>query len=80
MEIKVLGPGCRKCKAVEEAARAALVELGIEGTVEKITDADSILDYDVLITPGLVINGKVKVFGRVPSKDEIMVWLKEEAK
>lgn len=78
MEIKILGPGCKNCQALEARVKEVLAELGLEASVEKVTDMQEIMRYDVLMTPGLVVNGKVKVFGRVPSHDEIRDWLKAE--
>lgn len=78
MEIKVLGPGCKNCLAVEARVKEVLTELGLTAQVEKVTDMQEIMHYDVLMTPGLVINGKVKVFGRVPSHDEIRKWIAAE--
>ncbi|MEM5245116.1 thioredoxin family protein, partial [Thermoanaerobacter sp. CM-CNRG TB177] len=64
MDIKILGMGCAKCKALEENTKAALQELGIEAEVEKVQDLNKIIEY-VMITPALVINEEVKVAGRV---------------
>ncbi|NCB07373.1 MAG: thioredoxin family protein [Bacteroidia bacterium] len=71
MEIKVLGTGCPKCQALEKAAKAAVEELGIEAEVIKEEDIYKIMGYGVMRTPGLVINGKVAVAGRLPSVSEI---------
>jgi len=71
MEIKVLGPGCPNCQRLEKYTRAALAGLGIQATVSKITNMQEIMSYDVFATPGLVINGKTVVSGRVPSQAEI---------
>lgn len=79
MEIKVLGPGCINCKTLEMRTREALQELNIAATVEHISDFDKFIDYNVFRTPGLVINEKLKVSGRVPSKEEIKKWIEEEA-
>ncbi|MDH7577732.1 MAG: thioredoxin family protein [Bacillota bacterium] len=76
MEIKILGTGCAKCKKLEEAAREAVAELGIEATISKVQDLDKILEYDVMMTPGLVIDEEVKCFGRIPTRDEIKGWLR----
>lgn len=76
MEIKVLGPGCKKCKATKDAIREVVSELGLEATVEEITDMSEIMKYNVLTTPGVVIDGKVISKGKVPSKKEIEGWLK----
>ena len=71
MEIKVLGGGCANCKRLEKVTRQVLEELGIEATVTKVTDFREIMTYEILTTPGLVIDGKVVSSGRVPSKAEI---------
>lgn len=71
MKIEVLGMGCAKCAKLEENARAAVAALGLEATVEHVKDMDRILDYGVLITPGLVVDGKVVASGRVPSREDI---------
>ncbi|MBO8128512.1 MAG: TM0996/MTH895 family glutaredoxin-like protein [Peptococcaceae bacterium] len=79
MDIKILGPGCRKCKALEKEVREVVSEMGIEANIEKVTDVNEITSYNVFMTPGLVVNGKVLVSGRVPKRDEIKKWLQEEA-
>lgn len=76
MDIKILGMGCPKCKALEENARKAVEELGIEAKIEKITDIKEISKYKVMITPALVINGEVKASGKVLSSEEIKNFLK----
>ena len=78
MEIKVLGPGCRNCEALEKAVKEAVKELNLEVNIVKITDMDKIMEHDIMMTPGLVVNGNVKVFGRVPKKDEVVKWIQEE--
>ena len=77
MEIKVLGPGCPKCKQTEQNVENALAETGVDATVEKITDVMEIAGYGVFGTPSVVIDGEVKSVGKVPSKDEIKTWLEE---
>jgi small redox-active disulfide protein 2 len=79
MNIKILGMGCAKCKALEENTKAALQELGIEAEVEKVQDLNKIIEY-VMITPALVINEEVKVAGRVATKDEIKKYIEEYTK
>ena len=71
MKIEVLGMGCAKCAKLEENARAAVAALGLEATVEHVKDMDRILDYGVMITPGLVVDGKVLAAGKVPSSEDI---------
>lgn len=71
MEIKVLGTGCPKCKALEKAAKDAVSESGIEAVVTKEEDILKIMGYGVMSTPALVVNGNVEIKGRVPSVEEI---------
>lgn len=78
MKIKILGTGCMKCEKLEKETINALAELGVVADVEKVTELDKILEHDVMMTPGLVVNEKVKVFGRVPRREEIKKWIKEE--
>ncbi len=75
MDIKVLGTGCMKCKKLYEEADAAIKQLGIRATLAKVEDLKEIMTYKVLMTPALVINGEVKVAGRVPSAAELTSWL-----
>ncbi|EFL52389.1 redox-active disulfide protein 2 [Solidesulfovibrio fructosivorans JJ]] len=76
MEIKVLGPGCAKCKEAEKLVREAVDEAGVTATVEKVSDFQQIAGYGVFSTPAIVIDGEVKVVGKVPSKSELLSWLK----
>jgi small redox-active disulfide protein 2 len=71
MEIKVLGPGCPKCKTLEKMTREVVEENNIEAVVEKVDDIMKIMEYGIMRTPGMVINGKVAFSGRVPSKEEL---------
>ena len=75
MEIKILGVGCPNCKRLEKNAHAALANLGVEATVTKVTDMGDILAYDILSTPGLVIDEKVVSSGRVPNTAEITTMI-----
>jgi small redox-active disulfide protein 2 len=72
MDIKILGTGCPTCKRLEKVARAAIVEMELEATLTKVTDWDDILAYDILSTPGLVVDEKVVSSGRVPSRAEVV--------
>ena len=71
MEIKILGTGCANCKNLETATRKAVEELGVEATVVKEEDIMKIMGYGIMRTPGLVIDEKVVLSGRVPSVSEI---------
>ncbi len=71
MKIEVLGPGCKNCSALEEATNEALSQLGLDASVEKVTDYGKIAGYGVMSTPALVVDGEVRSVGRVPSVDEI---------
>ncbi len=70
-KLQILGTGCPKCKKLAENAEAAAKELGIEFEIEKITDINEIMKFGVMMTPALVVDGDVKVVGKVPSPDEI---------
>lgn len=70
-KIQILGTGCPKCKKLTENAEAAAKALGIEYTIEKVTDLDKIMSFGVMITPALAIDGQVKVVGKVPSVEEL---------
>lgn len=78
MEIKVLGPGCAKCKKVEKTVRDVVDEVGAAATVDKVTDMMEIAKHGVVTTPAVVVNGVVKSAGKVPKADEIRAWLEEE--
>jgi small redox-active disulfide protein 2 len=73
--IKVLGSGCPNCKRVEALSHQAADALKLDVEVIKVTDYNQILDYNILSTPGLVINEKVVCSGRIPSLEEIKTWL-----
>lgn len=77
MEIKVLGTGCAKCRAVENEVREVLGELGIDAEVEEVKDMAKILQYKVMMTPGLVIDGKVVSSGHVPSRADVRKLIQE---
>jgi small redox-active disulfide protein 2 len=79
MEIKVLGPGCSNCFKLEELAKTAVKELGLEATVVKITDIGQIAMHGIMSTPGLVVNGKLKHSGKpLPNPDKVKDLIKEE--
>ncbi|HZJ80457.1 MAG TPA: thioredoxin family protein [Dysgonamonadaceae bacterium] len=71
MEIKVLGTGCKKCNELEKATREAVAALGIDANIEKEEDIMKIMEYGVMRTPALVVDGKVLVSGKAPNAEEI---------
>ena len=74
-EIKVLGPGCPKCVQLMKQTEQAVQELGLECSVEKIVDIQQITSYGVMMTPALVVDGQVKMSGKVPSLDDLKKML-----
>jgi small redox-active disulfide protein 2 len=74
-DIKVLGPGCKRCQTTEDMVRAAANELGIAASVEKITDYAEMAKYGIASTPGIVIDGKVVHAGGLPRDDDLKRWL-----
>ena len=70
-KIQVLGPGCTKCKMLAHNTEQALLDLGLEYELEKVTDIDEIMNYGVMMTPALVVDGEVKFVGKVPSIADI---------
>jgi small redox-active disulfide protein 2 len=78
MQIKVLGPGCQKCHALERTVREVIQEMDLAADIVEVKDINEIVSHGVLLTPGLVINGKVKSSGKVLSKNEIKKYIKQE--
>jgi small redox-active disulfide protein 2 len=74
-KVKILGSGCANCKKLEAVARDAANTAGVAADFEKVTDMKAILAYDLLSTPGLVIDGQVVCSGRIPTKAEVQQWL-----
>jgi small redox-active disulfide protein 2 len=76
MKIQILGTGCPKCKQLAENADTAAKELGVEYEIEKITDINDIMSFGIMMTPGIAIDGEVKMSGKVSTVEEIKDWLK----
>ena len=76
MIIEVLGPGCSKCKQLEKDVNSALKELGVTAEVSKVQDIQKIMSYKIMSTPALVIDGQVKIAGRLPRKAELISLIK----
>ncbi|MDP3243809.1 MAG: thioredoxin family protein [Reyranella sp.] len=75
-DVKILGPGCKRCDAAAEMVKTEAVKLGIEVTVEKVTDYAAIAGYGIASTPGIVVEGKVVHAGGLPRQDAIAGWLR----
>lgn len=76
MKIQVLGTGCPKCTQLAENADTAARELGVEYELEKVTDINDIVSFGIMMTPGLMVDGEVKMSGKVASVEEIKEWLR----
>lgn len=74
-QIKVLGPGCKRCQATEEMVTAEAARLGVAVSVEKVTDYAAIAGYGIMSTPGIVIDGKVVHAGGLPKAEDVATWL-----
>lgn len=75
MDIKILGSGCPKCQRLEQLTREVATERGVDVQVEHVRDIAKMMEYPILGTPALVVDGEVKAAGRMPSKEEIGQWL-----
>ncbi len=79
MKVKVLGPGCARCKTLYGEAAKAIASLGLQADLEKVEKIEEIMAYRIMATPALVIDGEVKSAGRLPSAAEITSWLTSAA-
>ena len=77
LEIKILGPGCANCVKLENLVKEVVSENNLTANVEKITDREKFLDYGIMLTPGLVVNGKLLSSGKIPIKSTLEHWLKD---
>lgn len=78
MEVKILGTGCKKCNTLETKVRELIEKNSIDAVVEKVTDIKEMINYGIMMTPGLVINEKLMSTGIIPKEDQLLNWLKEE--
>lgn len=77
VSIKILGTGCKKCQTLETKVRDLISKNNIDAVVEKVTDIQQMVNYGIMMTPGLIVNEKVKSYGIIPKDDQIINWLKE---
>lgn len=75
LTIKVLGSGCTNCKRLEQIARKVIEQKGLTAEIVKVTDYNEIMQYNILATPGLVINEKLVSAGRIPTPEQVANWL-----
>ncbi len=79
LKIEILGPGCWKCKETEELVRKVVERMKLKAEITKVSDVDKFVDYGLMLTPGVAINEKLKIQGRVPSESDIEKAIKEES-
>ena len=75
LSVKVLGSGCANCKRVEQIARKVVTDMALDAEIVKVTDYEEIMEYNLLSTPGLVVNETVVCAGRIPTPAEVTTWL-----
>ena len=76
ISVKILGTGCKKCLTLEQKVKAVIALNNIDAAVEKVTDLNDIMNYGIMMTPGLVVNEKVVCAGTIPNDEQILNWLK----
>jgi small redox-active disulfide protein 2 len=75
-KVEILGPGCQKCRLVKDRVKEIIEDLQIEAEVEEVTDLDKIIELGVIATPAVVVDGRVKSAGRIPTREEIVKYLR----
>ncbi len=75
MEIKIIGPGCPKCEQTMKRVKEAVMETGVDADIEKITDVMEIAGYGIFGTPAVLVDGDVKIVGKIPKKEDIKTWI-----
>jgi small redox-active disulfide protein 2 len=80
MNIKILGTGCAKCHMLEKSVREVIKEMGVDASLEDVKDMKKILEYPILMTPGLVIDEKLVLSGKVPDKKELIRYISDAQK
>jgi len=78
INIKVVGPGCANCQKLEDLCKSIVKEFAVDVNIEKVTDIKKFADLGILMTPGLIINGKVKLSGKLPTKATLVHWIMNE--
>jgi small redox-active disulfide protein 2 len=76
MKIEILGTGCAKCQKLEELVSEVVLASGVEADITKVKDIKKIMTYGVMTTPGLVVNGEVKIAGKMPTAEQVKAWIK----
>lgn len=80
LDIKVLGPGCVNCIKLENLVKEVIQELNIPARIEKVTEREKFLEYGIMMTPALIVNGKILAMGKIPTKPTLENWLKNLVK
>lgn len=79
LDIKVIGPGCVNCEKLASLCDTVVKENNLDATIEKVVDPNEFIEYGIMLTPALVVNGNVKVQGKIPTKSTLEHWLKDVA-
>jgi len=77
ISIKILGPGCSKCRTLEAKVRDVVAKNNIAADITKVEDINEMMSYGIMMTPALVVNEKVKSYGIIPKDEQILTWIKE---